>query len=91
MQIIPYTIHTFSIIWIFFNQIFDQIIISGNLLGKDRSTLKYIRSEVFNRDFLKQKEGKYKGYPLRTHAAGVYLNGYSDHFPTLIYLAKEIK
>ena len=71
--------------------LFDQIIISGNLLGKDRSTLKYIRSEVFNRDFLKQKEGKYKGYPLRTHAAGVYLNGYSDHFPTLIYLAKEIK
>ena len=50
--------------------LFDQIIISGNLLGKDRST---------------------KGYPLRTHAAGVYLNGYSDHFPTLIYLAKEIK
>ena len=71
--------------------LFDQIIISRNLLGKDRSTLKYIRSEVFNRDFLKQKEGKYKGYPLRTHAAGVYLNGYSDHFPTLIYLAKEIK
>ena len=50
--------------------LFDQIIISGNLLGKDRSTLKYIRSEVFNLDFLKQKEGKkYKGYPLRTHAA----------------------
>ena len=37
--------------------LFDQIIISGNLLGKDRSTLKYIRSEVFNRDFLKQVQG----------------------------------
>ena len=71
--------------------LFDQIIISSNLVGKDRSTLKYIRSEVFNRDFLKQKEGKYKGYPLRTHAAGAYLNGYSDHFPTLIYLAKEVE
>lgn len=71
--------------------LFDQIIISANLVGKDRSTLKYVRSEVFNRDFLKQKEGKYKGYPLRTHAAGAYLNGYSDHFPTLIYLAKEIE
>ena len=68
--------------------LFDQIIISRNLLGKDRSTLKYIRSEVFNRDFLKQKEGKYKGYPLRTHAAGVYLNGYSDHFPVYIYIGK---
>ncbi len=69
--------------------LFDQIIVSGNLVGKDRSTLKFIRAEVFNRDFLKQKEGKYKGYPWRTHAAGVYLNGYSDHFPTIIYLIKE--
>ncbi len=69
--------------------LFDQIIVSENLVGKDRSTLKFIRAEVFNRDFLKQKEGKYKGYPLRTHAAGVYLNGYSDHFPSLIYLIKE--
>ncbi len=69
--------------------LFDQIIVSGNLVGKDRSTLKFFRAEVFNRDFLKQKEGKYKGYPLRTHAGGVYLNGYSDHFPTLIYLIKE--
>lgn len=71
--------------------LFDQIIISGNMLGKDRSTLKYFKSEVFNRDFLKQSEGKYKGYPKRTHAAGVYLNGYSDHFPTIIYLAKEVQ
>ncbi len=71
--------------------LFDQIIVSGNLVGKDRSTLKFARSEVFNRDFLKQKEGKYKGYPLRTHASGVYLDGYSDHFPSLIYLIKEIQ
>ena len=70
--------------------LFDQIIISSNLLGKDRSTLKFIKAEVFNRDFLKQEEGKYKGYPKRTHAGGVYLNGYSDHFPTMIYLAKEV-
>lgn len=71
--------------------LFDQIIISANLIGKDRSTLKFVKSEVFNRNFLKQETGKYKGYPLRTHAAGVYLNGFSDHFPTIIYLAKEIQ
>lgn len=70
--------------------LFDQIIISSNLLGKDRSDLKFWKAEVFNRDFLKQQEGKYKGYPKRTHAAGVYLNGYSDHFPTIIYLVKEV-
>lgn len=70
--------------------LFDQIIISANLIGKDRSTLKFLKAEVFNRDFLKQQEGKYKGYPLRTHAGGVYLNGYSDHFPTIIYLGKYV-
>lgn len=71
--------------------LFDQIIISENLLGNDRSTLKFWNAEVFNRDFLKQQEGQYKGYPHRTHAGGVYLNGYSDHFPTIIYLVREVK
>jgi len=69
--------------------LFDQIIINDKLIGKDRSTLKFWNAEVFNRDFLKQEEGQYKGYPKRTHAGGVWLNGYSDHFPTLIYLVKE--
>ena len=68
--------------------LFDQIIVSANLVGNDRSTLKYFKSEIFNKDFLKQSSGKYKGYPLRTHAQGRYLNGYSDHFPVIIYLAK---
>ena len=60
-------------------------------LGNDRSTLKYYRNEIFRRDYMFQKEGKYKGYPKRTHAGGVWLNGYSDHLPTIIYLIKEIK
>ena len=36
-------------------------------------------------------EGKYKGNTLRTHAGGVWLNGYSDHLPTVVYLIKEQK
>lgn len=70
--------------------LFDQIIVSGNMVGKDRSTLKYFKSEIFNKDFLRQENGKYKGYPKRTHAQGRYLNGYSDHFPVIIYLAKVV-
>ena len=69
--------------------LFDQIVISYGFLGNDYSTLKFRRAIVFNQDFLKQKEGQYKGYPLRTHAGGVWLDGYSDHFPTMIYLVKE--
>lgn len=71
--------------------LFDQIVFTGNLLGNDRSSLKFYRNEIFLRDWLFQQEGRYKGNPLRTHAGGVWLNGYSDHLPTIIYLVKEIK
>lgn len=71
--------------------LFDQQIVSGNLLGKDRSTLKFWKSEIFNRPFLIQQEGKYKGYPLRTFSGTTFQNGYSDHLPTLTYFVKEIK
>lgn len=71
--------------------LFDQIIISGNLLGTDRSTFKYLKHEIYLRDYMLQKEGKYKGYPLRTHAGGSWLNGYSDHLPAILYLVKEVK
>jgi hypothetical protein len=70
--------------------LFDQIIVSGALVGTDRSTLKLYNNEVFVRDYLLQQDGKYKGAPKRTHAAGVWLNGYSDHLPTCIYLIKEL-
>ncbi|MDE6448073.1 MAG: endonuclease/exonuclease/phosphatase family protein, partial [Muribaculaceae bacterium] len=39
---------------------------------------------------LKQTEGAYKGYPFRTFSGGVWLGGFSDHFPTEIFLVKEV-
>ena len=69
--------------------LFDQIIVSGNLVGKERSTLKYYKPEIFSRGYMLQQSGKYKGSPKRTHASGVWLNGYSDHLPVIIYLIKE--
>lgn len=71
--------------------LFDQIIISQAWLKDNRKTLSYWKTEIFNKDFLKQQEGKYKGYPLRTHASGVWTNGYSDHFPCLIWVVKYKK
>lgn len=71
--------------------LFDQIILTGNLLGDDRSTLKFYKNEVFRRNFLFQQEGKFKGYPKRTQASGIWLNGYSDHLPVIVYLIKEVK
>jgi len=69
--------------------LFDQIIVNHTLLGNDYSTLKFYKAEVFNRDFLIQKTGKYKGYPFRTFSGGHFQNGFSDHFPTYIYLVKK--
>jgi len=46
---------------------------------------------VFSRDYLLQQEGKYKGTPKRTTAGGVWINGYSDHLPTQIFLVKDVK
>jgi hypothetical protein len=66
-------------------------VFTGNLLNEDRKTLSFWKNEIFMRDYLFQQEGKYKGYPKRTHAGGVWLNGYSDHLPTLIYLIKEVQ
>ena len=84
--------------------LFDQIILSPSLLdlqnmsdkkpvvpGKiDCSTLKYYKHQIFRRDYLFQKEGRYKGNTLRTHAGGTWLNGYSDHLPTVVYVVKEV-
>lgn len=71
--------------------LFDQIIISPKLARGNRSELTYWKSEVFNSAFLTLHEGLYKGTPKRTHSGGVWLNGYSDHYPTLIYLVKDIE
>lgn len=71
--------------------LFDQIIVSGNLLGKKRHALKFDRAEIFSRDYMFHHEGRYKGDTKRTHAGGVWLNGYSDHLPVIVYLVKETK
>lgn len=70
--------------------LFDQIMVSKYFLG-DRSRLTFLRSEVLNWDFLKTQEGNYAGYPHRTYSGGAFLNGYSDHFPTAVYLVREAK
>jgi hypothetical protein len=70
--------------------LFDQIIISGSYLKGSENQWRYYKAEVFNRDFLKEKFGQYKGYPHRSFSNNQWINGYSDHFPTLVYLVKPL-
>ncbi|HLN52427.1 MAG TPA: endonuclease/exonuclease/phosphatase family protein [Lentimicrobium sp.] len=68
--------------------LFDQIIISEPLLQKNKGW-HYFKAKVFNEKFLLQQDGPYKGYPFRTFAGGAYAGGYSDHFPTYMFLIKK--
>ncbi|PKB16809.1 endonuclease [Flavobacterium sp. 5] len=68
--------------------IFDQVMVSESLLQKDYTTFEYWKAGIYNKPFLIQKSGKYKGYPLRHSLTEI---GFSDHFPAYIYLIREKK
>ena len=70
--------------------LFDQIIISQSLLSDRATNFHYIPDSfrVFAAEYMVQKEGEYRGAPHRTFVAGVYKNGYSDHFPSLIFFGR---
>lgn len=71
--------------------LFDQIVVNYNLVRNPATGLQFINARVCNEEFLKQTEGKYKGYPFRTFSEGAFIGGYSDHFPTEIFLKLEVK
>ncbi len=68
----------------------DQIIVSGALLKNPNDKWKFYNVEIFNRDFLVNKIGKDKGLPHRSFTISQkWDNGYSDHFPVLMYLVEK--
>lgn len=68
--------------------IFDQIMVSESLIKTDYSSFRYWKAGIYNKSFLIETAGQYKGYPKRNSAAEP---GFSDHFPVYIYLIKEVK
>jgi hypothetical protein len=69
--------------------LFDQIILSSPFLKKESGGWQFYKAEIFNRTFLKSQFGQYKGYPHRSFSGSTWIDGYSDHFPTYLYLIKE--
>ncbi|MES2702300.1 MAG: endonuclease/exonuclease/phosphatase family protein [Bacteroidota bacterium] len=68
----------------------DQIMVSGALVRNNNKKWGYYNAEIFNRDFITNKMGKDKGHPHRSFTiAQVWDDGYSDHFPVLIYLLNK--
>lgn len=71
--------------------LFDQIIISGNLARGGKNGFNFMRAVVHDFDYLKNQDGPYKGQPHRTYASGKWLDGYSDHFPTEVFLTLDVE
>lgn len=71
--------------------LFDQILITKPLLEKDYSSFRFYKAGIFNKQYLTNKKGRYKGYPLRSFADGGFTNGFSDHFPVYVHIIKEVK
>lgn len=69
--------------------LFDQIIISSELLKKDYSSYRFYKAGIYNKPYLANTKGRFKGYPFRSFTNGSFTGGYSDHFPVYIYLIKE--
>lgn len=70
--------------------LFDQIIVSSPWLDKNQSGFFFYQQHVFNKEYLVENNGRYKGYPMRTWDGNSYRGGYSDHFPTYIIVIKEL-
>jgi Endonuclease/Exonuclease/phosphatase family len=68
--------------------IFDQIMISEEFVSADYSKFRYWKAGIYNKPYMIQTTGQYKGYPKRNSLSEP---GFSDHFPVYIYLIKETK
>ncbi|HET8885759.1 MAG TPA: endonuclease/exonuclease/phosphatase family protein [Salinimicrobium sp.] len=70
---------------------FDQIILTESFLNKDYSKFQFYKAEIFRKEYLFTKTGQYRGYPFRSYGYEGYTGGYSDHFPVLVYLIREVE
>lgn len=71
--------------------VFDQIHVSGGLLKDKKNGWKFWKAGIYNKPYLINKEGRFKGYPFRSFAGGRFLGGYSDHFAVYAYLIREVR
>lgn len=71
--------------------LFDQIIISSGFIQGADDGWQFKEAKIFDKNYLRNQFGKYKGYPHRSFEGSVWIDGYSDHLPTYIYITKTKK
>ena len=75
--------------------LFDQVIISGAFLsqrdpfGQNKAhKLHYDDAEIYKPDFIIDHYKGHEGEPHRSFVGTHWINGYSDHFPVILYLSR---
>ena len=75
--------------------IYDCILVNNALAHAPKGTFqiqpiikKKFYGRVFNKPFMTNQTGQYKGTPFRTFSNGAFIGGYSDHYPTYIVIKK---
>lgn len=78
--------------------IYDIIVVNEPVLNAPEGTTRIVPlinkkksqfyGRIFNKPFMTQQEGQYKGTPFRTFSNGAFVGGYSDHYPTYIIVSK---
>ncbi len=63
--------------------LFDQVIVSGTLVKSGR--LRYDHAEVFMPSFIQDTYKGHEGEPHRAFKGTKWINGYSDHYPVVVY------
>ncbi len=67
---------------------YDNILFSGALSGGEALAYSGVCS-IFVRDYMVERHGPQRGYPLRTFSGRAYKGGFSDHLPVYIYLENK--
>ncbi len=69
--------------------LFDQILVSGNLLPMHQNRLQSAAATIYKPSFLTVQHGPHKGEPRRSFLGTHWQNGYSDHFPVVLKLVQN--
>jgi hypothetical protein len=69
--------------------LFDQILLSKSLLNREANQFFFFREHIYNKSYLTEYTGRFKGYPMRTWEGNRYRGGYSDHFPVYTVLVRQ--
>ncbi|WP_026754571.1 endonuclease [Sediminibacter sp. Hel_I_10] len=72
--------------------LFDQILMTKPLIEtQDYTSFRLYRAGIYNKLYLSEKRGRYKGYPKRSFSNGSFTDGFSDHFPVYVYIIRQVE